>query len=182
MILDGAKTVLFSTGSETYLRPTLSRNRWVPETFTTGQSDGTVRLTTYLCVFGTVTRWRSCLKHCPTGRNVAGSIPLLSLGYFFDLNVPAALCPRASTLPLSELSTRDILWNNQQMQLYAVNFIPLLGAVEWNWLHTAASVGYFVECYDARNNKYKIPGISSGEEGDQCVGMTTLLHSCADWL
>ena len=43
-ILDRAKTVLFSTASETYLRHSQSRNQRVPENFTTALSDVTVRL------------------------------------------------------------------------------------------------------------------------------------------
>ena len=41
-----------------------------------------------------VTRWRSWLRHCPTSRKVAGSIPDgVSLEFFIGIILPAALCP-----------------------------------------------------------------------------------------
>ena len=82
MILDRAKTVLFSIASETYLRHIQSRNQRVPDAFTRGLSYGIARLITYLRVFGTVMRWRSCLRHCRTSRKVSGLIPDVVIGIF----------------------------------------------------------------------------------------------------
>ena len=39
------------------------------------------------------TRWRSWLRHCTTNRQVAGSIPDVSLEFSIDIILPAALWP-----------------------------------------------------------------------------------------
>jgi hypothetical protein len=64
MILDRAKTIWFSTASETYLRHSQSRNQWEPQTFTTGLSDVTMRLS-LTCV---------CMVQSPGGAIVWGAV------------------------------------------------------------------------------------------------------------
>ena len=48
------------------------------------------------------------LRHCATGRKVAGSIPDGVIGIFHVLNPFSRTMALGSTLPLTEMSTRDI--------------------------------------------------------------------------
>jgi hypothetical protein len=56
------------------------------------------------------TRWRSCLKHCATNRNVAGSIPDGVSGIFHRHNRFGRTVALGSTQPLTEMSTGNFSW------------------------------------------------------------------------
>ena len=56
------------------------------------------------------TRWRSWLRHCATGRKVAGSIPDGVVGIFHWNNPSGRTVALGSTQPLTEMSTRNISW------------------------------------------------------------------------
>jgi len=59
---------------------------------------------------GTVTRWRSRLRHCATSRKVAGSIRDGVIGIFHWHNPSGRTMALGLTQPLSEMSTRNISW------------------------------------------------------------------------
>ena len=53
-------------------------------------------------------RWRSWLRHCPTSRKVAGSVPDGVIGIFHWHNLSGRTMALESTQPLTEMSTRNI--------------------------------------------------------------------------
>jgi hypothetical protein len=55
------------------------------------------------------TRWRSWLRHCPTSRKVAGSVPVGVTG-ILHLHVSGRTMALGSTQSLTEMSTGDIPW------------------------------------------------------------------------
>jgi hypothetical protein len=65
-------------------------------------------LVLHLSLWGT--RWRSWLRHCSTSRKVAGSIPHGVIKIFQWLNPPGRTMALGSTLPLTEMSTRNLSW------------------------------------------------------------------------
>jgi hypothetical protein len=68
-------------------------------------------LIVYSCLhFNWGTRWRSSLRHCTTSRKVAGSIPDGVIGIFHLHNPSGRTMAQGSTLPLTEMNTRDISW------------------------------------------------------------------------
>jgi hypothetical protein len=56
------------------------------------------------------TRWRSWLKHCATSRGVAGSFPDVVIGTVHGLNPSGHTMALGSTQSLTEISTRNVLW------------------------------------------------------------------------
>jgi hypothetical protein len=54
--------------------------------------------------------WSSWLRHCATSRKVAGSIPDSVIRYFNWHNPSGRTMVLGSTLPLTEMSTRNISW------------------------------------------------------------------------
>ena len=56
------------------------------------------------------TRWRSWLRHCATSRKVAGSIRDGVTGIFLRNNPSGRTMALGLTLPLTEMSTRNISW------------------------------------------------------------------------
>jgi len=56
------------------------------------------------------TRWYSWLRHCATSRQVAGSIPDGVFGIFYGHNPSGPIMALMLTLPLTEMSTRNISW------------------------------------------------------------------------
>jgi hypothetical protein len=55
-------------------------------------------------------RWRSWLRHSPTSRKVAGSIPDGVIGIFHSHNPSGRTMDLGSTQPLTEMSTKNISW------------------------------------------------------------------------
>jgi len=55
-------------------------------------------------------RWRNWLRHCATSRKVAGSIPDGVTGTFHWHNPSGRTMALGSTLPLTEMSNRNISW------------------------------------------------------------------------
>jgi len=79
------------------------------------------RLIPKTCIFGNITLWEThvshllfwpitFLLHCVTSHKVAGSISDGVIGIFHWLNSSGRTTVSRSTLPLTEMSTRDILW------------------------------------------------------------------------
>ena len=60
--------------------------------------------------FDGVVGWRSWYRHYATIPKVAGSIPVVVIGIFIEIIIPAVLWPWGSTQPLTEMSTRNIFW------------------------------------------------------------------------
>jgi len=56
------------------------------------------------------TRWRSWLRHCATSRKVASSIPDSIIEYFHCHNTSGRTMALWSTLPLTEMSTKNVSW------------------------------------------------------------------------
>jgi len=59
------------------------------------------------------TRWRSWLRHCATSGKVAGSIPSGVIGIFHWHNPSCRTMALGSTLPPTEMSTRNIFWGGK---------------------------------------------------------------------
>ena len=55
-------------------------------------------------------RWGRCLRHCATTRKVAVSIPDGVIGIFYCHNLSGCTMALGLTLPLTEMSTRNISW------------------------------------------------------------------------
>jgi hypothetical protein len=55
-------------------------------------------------------RWLSWLRHCATSRKVAGSIPECVIGIFHWHNSSGRSMALGLTLPLTEMSTKNISW------------------------------------------------------------------------
>jgi len=78
-------------------------------TFTIPRSAHTV----YLCVLcgsENKQRWRSCLRHCATSRNVACSIPDSVIAVFHWHNPSDRTMAMGTAQPLTEMITRNISW------------------------------------------------------------------------
>ena len=71
-----------------------------------------------------VTRWRSRLGQWTKARRSRVQSWMVSLEFFIDIILPAALCPWGSTQPLTEMSTRNISWG-----------IKAAGAYGWQPYH-----------------------------------------------
>jgi hypothetical protein len=56
------------------------------------------------------TRWRSWLGHCATSGKVSGLIPVCIIRIFHLLNSSYRTRTLESTKPLTEMSTRVLLW------------------------------------------------------------------------
>jgi hypothetical protein len=59
---------------------------------------------------GRGTRWRYLLRHCATSRKVVGSIPDGVIGIFYWHNPSGRTMALELTLPLTEMSTKNISW------------------------------------------------------------------------
>jgi len=64
----------------------------------------------HINIFGASCWWRSYLRHCATGRKVAGSIPDGVTGIFHRHNPSDRTMALRLTQPLTEMSTRNISW------------------------------------------------------------------------
>ena len=64
----------------------------------------------YLMRLQALTRWRSWLRLCATGRKVAGSIPDGVTGIFQRLKPSGPIVALRPTQPLTEMSTRNPSW------------------------------------------------------------------------
>jgi hypothetical protein len=72
------------------------------------------------------TRWRSWLRHCTTNRNVAGSIPDGVIGIFQWHNPFGRTVTLGSTLRVTEMSTRNIVWGVWRPVLRADNLTTFM--------------------------------------------------------
>jgi hypothetical protein len=72
------------------------------------------------------TRWRSCLRHCSTSRNVAGSIPDGVIRNFHWHNPFGRTMALGSTQSLTEMSTRNISWGKRWPVRRADNLTTLM--------------------------------------------------------
>jgi hypothetical protein len=70
----------------------------------------TSRLDLRTLLFMARCRWRSWLRHCPTSRKVAGSIPYGVTGILHWYNPSGRTMALGLTQPLTEMSTRNNSW------------------------------------------------------------------------
>ena len=70
------------------------------------------------------TRWRSWLRHCPTSRKVAGSIPDYVIVIFQWHNPSGRAMALGLTQPLTEMSTRNIFCGGKGGRCVGLTTLP----------------------------------------------------------
>ena len=78
------------------------------------------------------TRWRSWLRHCAKSRKVAGSIPDGVIGIFHWHNPSCCTMAMGSSQPLTEMSTRNISWEERRLVRRADNLTTFVCRLYWN--------------------------------------------------
>ena len=69
-------------------------------------------------------RWHSWLRHCTTSRKVSGSIPDCVIGIFHWHNPSDRTMTLGLTLPLTEMSTRNIFWGDKGGRCIGLTNLP----------------------------------------------------------